>query len=169
MSQILNNDLTIKIRMVKNYGRRFSAVMAESRQELVAAMRQAGRRITVQRRAVLEYLADRSDHPSAGQIYRDLAPRVASLSLATVYNTLTALVEMGLLREIEFAVADNRYDTNLTPHINLVCVRCDSITDLDQPLPVSTEDIEARLGFKAVEFRIEYRGLCSRCRAAPHD
>ena len=140
-----------------------------SSDDLIAALRESGRRMTAQRRAIIEYLARRTDHPSPRQIYRDLTPRVPSLSLATVYNTLKALVEMGLIREIDFDGADNRYDPNLAPHINLVCARCGSIVDFDHEPPISTEELRSKLGFETVDYRIEYRGLCAGCRARAED
>jgi len=136
-----------------------------SRDDMNAAFRKSGRRMTPQRRAIVEHLACRVDHPSARQIYNHLSPRLSSLSLATVYNTLAALVDMGLVREIEFESADNRYDTNLAPHLNLVCVRCRSILDVEQELPAAPETIRSELGFEMSDFRLEYRGLCAACRA----
>ena len=133
---------------------------------MMADFEASGRRITPQRRAILGYVAGRSDHPSARQIHRGLSSRLPRPSLATVYNTLTALVELGLVREVDFEATDNRYDTNLEPHINLVCVRCGSICDVDHDLPIPPETIRSELGFEAVDFRIEYRGFCSRCRAS---
>lgn len=132
---------------------------------MMAAFEASGRRITPQRRAILGYVAGRSDHPSARQIHRGLSSRLPRPSLATVYNTLTAMVGLGLVREVDFEATDNRYDTNLGPHINLVCVRCGSICDVDHDLPIPPEAIRSELGFEAVDFRIEYRGFCSRCRA----
>lgn len=137
-----------------------------SQREMIAAFEASGRRITPQRRAILCYVAGRGDHPSARQIHRGLPSRLRRPSLATVYNTLTALVELGLIREVDFEATDNRYDTNLAPHINLVCVRCGSICDLDHDLPIPPEVIRSKLGFEAVDFRIEYRGFCSKCRAS---
>jgi Fur family peroxide stress response transcriptional regulator len=137
-----------------------------SRKDLVAALRGAGRRVTPQRQVILEYLGGRTDHPSAGQIHRNLTGRVPSLSLATVYNTLATLTELGLVREIEFDGADNRYDTNLAPHVNLVCVRCGDIMDYQRELPVRPDEIRSATGFEVVTCRVEYRGLCATCSSA---
>ena len=137
-----------------------------SQGEMMAAFEASGRRITPQRRAILGYVAGRSDHPSARQIHRGLSSLLPRPSLATVYNTLAALVELGLIREVDFEATDNRYDTNLAPHINLVCVRCGSIGDIDHDLPVPPAAIRSELGFEAVYFRIEYRGHCATCRVS---
>jgi Fe2+ or Zn2+ uptake regulation protein len=128
------------------------------------ALRGAGCRITRQRTAVIRYLAGRIDHPSARRIYSELEGTEPGLSLATVYNTLSTLVELGLIKQIDFEAVDNRYDTNLAPHINLVCTSCGRIDDFDHELPVTPEEIEHRLGFSTTDFRIEYRGVCASCR-----
>jgi Fur family peroxide stress response transcriptional regulator len=130
---------------------------------LTEALREAGCRITSQRVAIINYLAGRSDHPSARQIFDALKSAEPGLSLATVYNTLGTLVDLGLINALEFEAADNRYDTHLAPHINLICSECDRIDDLDHSLPVSPEELMERTGFEARDFRIEYRGICNRC------
>lgn len=136
---------------------------ALSRDDMNAAFRKSGRRMTPQRRAIVEHLACRIDHPSARQIYNHLSSRLSSLSLATVYNTLAVLVRLGLIREIEFEAADNRYDTNLAPHLNLVCVRCRSIQDVKLELPVAPETIRGEFGFEVHDVRFEFRGVCAAC------
>lgn len=82
-----------------------------------------------------------------------------------VYNTLATLVDLELIREIEFEGTDNRYDTNLAPHMNLVCTACGAIIDVDQRLPVSPDMIRRSHGFEVVVLRIECRGICARCLA----
>ena len=82
-----------------------------------------------------------------------------------VYNTLATLVNLGLIREMEFEATDNRYDTNLAPHMNLVCVLCGTIIDVDQRWPVSADTIRRSHGFEVVDLRVEGRGICAKCRA----
>ena len=139
--------------------------MIPTQDEIVTALRAAGRRITPQRMAIVEYLAGRADHPSARQIRHDLEDRKPRVSVATVYNTLASLVDLGLLKELEFESADNRYDTNLAPHINLVCTACGAIVDVAHQPPLSAREINSRVGFETTEMRIEYHGVCRSCRA----
>lgn len=131
------------------------------------ALRAGGGRITRQRRAILVFLAGRRDHPSVRQIYRALRRRESDLSRATVYNTVRRLVETGVLRAIGFEAGDNRFDTNLAPHLNLICTACGTIDDLEHELPVTPAEVERRLGFVATEYRVEVRGTCARCLGAP--
>ncbi len=139
--------------------------MAHTRDHMIETLRDAGFRLTRQRVTIIDCLADRDDHPSAREIFRGLPRSSPRSSLATVYNTLRTLVELGLIREMDFEAVDNRYDTNVGPHINLVCTVCGAITDFDHELPVSPEEIRSRLGFEAVDCRMEYRGVCAYCLA----
>ena len=119
--------------------------------------------MTRQRHSIIEYLAGRDDHPSARQVFSALQAAESQMSLATVYNTLATLVELGFLREMEFEAEDNRYDTNVSPHINLVCSACGDITDVDRKPPISAEEIRTALGFETTSIRMEYQGVCASC------
>lgn len=48
-------------------------------------------RITETRKAIIAYLINSTEHPSADKIYKDLLPEHPSLSLATVYNNIKVL------------------------------------------------------------------------------
>ena len=125
--------------------------------------------MTRQRRDIIEYLAMRADHPSARQVFMAVKNGDSQMSLATVYNTLATLVDLGFLKEIEFEAEDNRYDTNVSPHINLVCSACGAITDLNRKPPVSVDEIRRMLGFETTGIRLEYHGICASCRSNDSD
>ena len=92
---------------------------------LTLALQQAGMRITPQRTAICELLTVSEEHPTAAMIYDDLKPRFPSMSLATVYNTLDALVEIGAINVLGQAGDDTvHYDADTEPHVNLACLSC---------------------------------------------
>jgi Fe2+ or Zn2+ uptake regulation protein len=125
--------------------------------------------MTRQRRAIVEYLVAHDDHPSARQVFGAVQSGEKQISLATVYNTLATLVELGFVKEMEFEAGDNRYDTRPSPHINLVCTVCGMITDFDGQPPVSIEEIRKALGFRTTAVRMEYHGVCASCRSKAND
>ena len=127
---------------------------------MLTILRQSGFRITEQRQAIIDFVAGRQDHPSARQIFEEIREKTR-ISFATIYNTLETLVRMELIREIDFEHKDNRYDTNLTPHLNLVCVKCGDIIDVDFKLPVSPEEIKEKNNFTTTNYRLEYMGICA--------
>ena len=132
---------------------------------LLEALRQGGFRLTIQRRAICRYLAETTAHPTAQQIYADLKPRYPSLSLATVYNTLEALVELGAIHALGDA-GDNatHYDADTTPHLNLACVRCHRVIDIPSTqLAALEEEAQRRTGYRLLGARVVYYGLCPDC------
>ena len=131
------------------------------------ALRQAGKRITDQRRAICEYLAETPSHPTPYQVYEELSARYPDMSRATVYNTLNVLKELGAIVEIGFGADHTHYDTDAEPHINLICLRCREISDYAAPLPfASVQDaLPGDNGFLPVAMRMDLFGFCETCRA----
>ena len=137
----------------------------EKARNMERALRAAGSRISSQRRAIIDYLASATSHPSARQIFHEVRKNHPNLSLATVYNTLGVLIRMSLIKVMQFDVTDNRYEPNVAPHINLICTSCGRIEDLGQGVPVQPEEIREKVGFEVLDSRLEYYGLCAKCKA----
>ena len=133
----------------------------------VEVLRESGLRVTPQRIAICDFLTHSDDHPTAQGIYSELKPHFPSLSLATVYNTLDVLVGVGFVNVLG-SIGDDRvhFDANLSPHINLACLRCHEIVDIvsDRVNHVDAE-ITGRFGYKILGSRILYYGYCSECQA----
>ena len=136
--------------------------MRKTKIQMAAALKQAGFRLTQQRLAIIEFIAGRKDHPSARQILKKIKAD-SGISFATIYNTLKTLVDMELIKEIDFEHSNNRYDTNLIPHLNLVCIKCGKIQDIDFKLPISSDEIKTKKNFTTTSYRLEYMGICSQC------
>ncbi|GIV78376.1 transcriptional repressor [Litorilinea aerophila] len=130
------------------------------------ALKQAGYRITPQRRIICEYLAQTHSHPTPYQVYEELSREHPDISRATVYNTLNTLQELGVIVEIGFGAGHSHYETNPAPHINLICLRCHKIIDYEGPLPaLGDEEWMAReTGFQPVAAKVEVVGFCRECR-----
>ncbi|WP_457638204.1 manganese-dependent transcriptional regulator PerR [Oceanithermus sp.] len=127
----------------------------------------AMKRLTRQRKAVLDVVQKARNHPDAAWIYQEVRKVVPSISLGTVYRTLDALVEEGKIIQLARAGEATRYDANPTPHHHLICERCGEIVDLELELPNLLD--KAREAFPDLRFhdvQIEFHGLCARCSQA---
>jgi Fe2+ or Zn2+ uptake regulation protein len=139
-------------------------MLSRTKEEYTRFFKDSGHRMTRQRGLVFEYLSESEGyHPSARNVFESLAAKDGSISVATVYNTLGSLVQLGLIKIIEFESGDNRYELNLEPHINLICSSCGGIEDLQIGPSIHTRCAREHLGFHVRDFRLEYYGLCSRC------
>lgn len=136
---------------------------------LTSALKQAGMRVTPQRVAICDLLAASDEHPTAAMIYDELKPRFDSLSLATVYNTLDALVGLGVVNVLG-QVGDDKvhYDADTEPHVNLACISCSRIIDIpSEHVTHLDSEITAASGYKLLGARVLYYGLCPDCQKKP--
>ena len=132
---------------------------------IVTRLKERGLRVTPQRFAVLRNLLARTDHPTAEGILSDLNQQAPASSQATVYASLRALCDVGLVREVHLQGGVCRYDANVTPHHHFLCRSCGRIEDIPwhQLEQVRTDRISAGLQVDSVE--VTLRGTCEQCQS----
>jgi Fur family peroxide stress response transcriptional regulator len=136
--------------------------MAESDQaKWVEALRGAGLRLTRQRLAMVECFADDVSHPTAQALHARLCARFPGISVATVYNTLSALTAIGACRKLELGGA-SRFDPNVTPHDHAVCDDCGRVRDVQRARRAAA----TVPGFEVHRVERVFRGLCAQCARA---
>ncbi|MDR1283755.1 MAG: transcriptional repressor, partial [Opitutaceae bacterium] len=93
----------------------------------------SGLRSTPQRELVYNVLLTRRDHPTADEIFARAKTDLPTISLATVYNCLDALVAHDLVRAVHFERAPTRYCPHLQPHAHFHDEDTGHIHDIDLP------------------------------------
>lgn len=133
--------------------------------ELIAALKERGFRLTPQRVELVRLIAASEGHPSAAQLYENIRNQFPTMSQATVYKTLTLLKEMNQVLEIDLR-DDSHYDGNQPhPHPHLICTRCNNIMDGELDLdPASIMKLEDTSGYQIVRAQVVFYGLCPECR-----
>ena len=134
--------------------------------QMVEKLRGREYRLTPQRLAVLKILAVSHGHPSVERIYEQVKIDFPTTSLATVYKTVSLVKELGEVLELGFSDDSNRYDGNKPyPHPHLICTRCKKIIDPDlSGLHHMTKELETETGFRIVNHRMDFFGICPDCR-----
>ncbi len=132
---------------------------------MLASLRRRKIRITPQRLAILRVLAASKGHPAVEQIHQQVARTFPTMSLATVYKTVSLLKQLGEVLELGFADASSRYDGNRPyPHPHVICTRCRKILDPDlAALETLAREIAAETGFRIEAHRVDFFGLCPEC------
>ncbi|MEZ3549919.1 MAG: transcriptional repressor [Muribaculaceae bacterium] len=122
----------------------------------------AGIRPSLQRIAVLSIVMNGKRHPSADEVFSEMAEMYPSLSRTTVYNALHSLTNAGLIKELEIESGCMRYDFARQPeHAHFKCRDCGKIFDMAIPdgLRESLSD-----GFAADSVELSFKGLCPDCK-----
>jgi Fe2+ or Zn2+ uptake regulation protein len=134
---------------------------------LLERLRANGWRITPQRRAIVQALAGEHVHRTADQVHAAARALVPEVSLATVYNTLNELVDMGEISAIHVGDGSARYDPKVGPdHHHLVCTACGRMFDV---LPSGVDNLtlptDQHHGMRIENVEVVFRGRCSDCAA----
>jgi len=135
-------------------------------QELSKACRLNGLPLTPQRRVILETLAERTDHPSADELFDNVKKEFPGISRTTVYRVLETFVKLGLVQKINTHEARARFDADTSRHHHLLCVGCGMLSDLGD-LHIDEVKVEKLNlnGFQPLDFSIQLTGLCAECLA----
>lgn len=135
---------------------------------LMAVLKRRRCRLTPQRLAILGQVARSEGHPSIEEIYERLKGDFPTMSIATVYKTVTLLKELGEVLELSFPEEGvKRYDgAKPYPHPHLICVRCRKILDPEIGNLTPLVETAGRLtGFRILSHRLDLYGLCPDCQA----
>ena len=138
--------------------------MSMKTQQLIARLRDSGYKVTPQRLAVCETILSSREHPTADQVYQEVKKKYPTMSLATVYQALHLLTKLGLVRELGFSDRVSRYESNTSPHINIICQKCGEICDYEaKSVKEMWSQIIGELGFKPTGQRLDIYRYCDRC------
>jgi Fe2+ or Zn2+ uptake regulation protein len=122
------------------------------------------RRMTRQRRVILEELQKTKTHPTADELYNRVREKIPNVSLGTVYRNLEVLSQCGVILKLETTGSHMRFDPNVENHYHIRCVNCGRVADA----PVEMFDgIDAQLEqasrYRIIGHRLEFMGICPHC------
>ena len=117
------------------------------------------------RNAILEYLRQTDEHPSAEMVYTHLKPEYPDLSLGTVYRNLSMFKQQGEIISIGTVNGVERFDGNTMPHVHFVCTGCDAVADLPQiQVPEAlNQQVTLQTGGHIDRCQLTFVGQCNRC------
>ncbi len=129
------------------------------------------KRNTKQKDTILRSLQNRTDHPSADELYEEVRKELPRISLGTVYRNLMNLSEAGEIRVLDTGSGHRRFDPDTSDHAHFRCLRCGRVEDVPGDVSVPRLDRgepwvrerEIRRGY------LIYVGLCPVCRQEGED
>jgi Fur family peroxide stress response transcriptional regulator len=122
-----------------------------------------GLRLTPQRQQVYDVLIQKRDHPTAEEVFIRAKQAMPDISMATVYNCLDALVQCGLVRQVQLERGATRFCPNMEEHCHYYCDECGTVFDV--ALAGNSAVVPRPKGFKIDHYEIAVHGLCAGCAA----
>ena len=146
-----------------------SQMDARIKEKFDAFIQKKGLRRTTQREVIVQVVFSKDEHFTAEELFERLRKVDGNTSQATVYRTLSMLVEADLLRQIDLGENQVTYDPNFhdkPSHNHLVCIDCSRVVEFeDGNVDLQSESVTRRVGFKALRLSIKIEGSCEQLRS----
>jgi Fur family ferric uptake transcriptional regulator len=130
---------------------------ADKTLRMTQALRDSGVRVTRQREALLRVLTEAEDHPDATELHRRARVVDDSVSLATVYRTLTVLEREGVVQRLSFENGGARFEVaDQAHHDHIVDLDSGTIVEFrNERIEELQRQIAAEMGYEIIHHRME--------------
>lgn len=135
-------------------------------EQAIAQLRAHGERVTPARRAILAVLRDDPRHLDAESIASQVAEREPGVHRATVYRSLQALSDCGVVTHTHVPGGATIYHLaeSARQHAHLQCERCEKFFDVPADLlDAIAENASAQYGFTIDRSHAALLGICADC------
>jgi Fur family ferric uptake transcriptional regulator len=133
---------------------------------LIAALEDAGYRLTGPRRALADLIVDRGGATfTAADLVADVRSRGLGIGRATVFRAIDVLEAVGAIERLDLQNGEHAYVACVpTHHHHVVCSRCARASEIgDLGLGAVAREVARRTGYRVEEHRLELFGLCPDC------
>ncbi len=140
----------------------------ESKFREYLASRPTPQRFTEQQRELVAHVFAKHSHFDAEQLIEELKKANKRVSRATVYRTLSKLVDAGLLRRIELGTRTvYDHDYGYPAHDHMVCEQCGTMIEFqNEELDRVLRAVMGEHQFRGNTRTLVIRGVCAACNAA---
>jgi len=140
-------------------------------EHLAESLQTSGRRVTRQRRLVMQVLQDNPGHLEAEAVYALAKASDPNISLPTVYRTLAVLKEMGLVEDHTLGEDHAHFEAvPETPHYHFTCLKCGQVMEFDAPQVMQVvRALSEREGLQVTDVHLLLSGYCAQCRTGDPD
>jgi Fur family ferric uptake transcriptional regulator len=120
---------------------------------------------TVQRKQIIMEFIKAGGHLSAEELFRLVKKKQSGVGLASVYRTLSSLVQAGLAVERRFLDRNSVYEIHEKDehHDHLICLSCRKIFEFENETIESLQrEVAKGMGFQLQDHKLELYGICQR-------
>jgi Fur family peroxide stress response transcriptional regulator len=131
--------------------------------DYVALLKDNNLKVTPQRLEIVQELY-RQRHMSIDEIYKSLQNKFPSISLATIYKNINAMIDIFFITEIKIPYKKSVYELTKARHSHVVCNKCNTILDIDVDIDSIFNQAKILSDYSLEECSIVLNGLCPKCK-----
>lgn len=118
--------------------------------------------MTKQRELILSILKQSDRHLTADEVFFLAKLKMPSIAMATVYNNLNAMNEIGVVARTHIDGSADCFEIITEPHDHLLCDSCGRISDIR--LPTLPSVFETAIGTEIESYDLTVHYICPDCR-----
>ncbi len=128
-------------------------------------LRERDLKVTPQRLGILSLMHEEG-HISVEDLYEKIRKQFSSISLATLYKNVNAMMERALVKEVKIPNMKSKYEIIKEPHAHILCESCGSFEDVNIDMNQIVTLLPGALEFKMLETSVVFSGVCHACQRA---
>jgi len=125
-------------------------------------LRERELKVTPQRLGILSLMHE-AGHISVEDLYEKIRKQFSSISLATLYKNVNAMMEKALVKEVKVPNMKSKYEIIKEPHAHILCESCGGFEDVAIDMTQIEAMLPRTLDFKMHESSVVYSGVCKKC------
>ncbi len=128
-------------------------------------LRENGIKVTPQRLSIVEELYGQV-HMSVDELYGAIKKKFPSISLATVYKNINAMLEKSFILEVKIPNQKSKYELAKESHSHVMCESCGKVEDITLDLHSITQKAANLTNYKINDDALVLSGICPSCKAS---
>jgi len=137
--------------------------MLTKNDKLGKKLKERGLKATPQRLMLLNIIEEYG-HVDIEFLYERLKETIPTISISTVYNNVKKLQDAGIIKEVKISTFRPLYETNISEHIHLVCIKCKKIADFYADKEEVKNFFSSIIKKDILSFEINLFYLCEECK-----
>ena len=117
---------------------------------------------TPQRLVIIESI-DKYGHINIDTLYEEVKSKFSSISLATIYKNINAMIQNLLLLEVKIPNQKSVFEIVKEQHSHLVCNECEEVIDIKIDTKRIVESISSDYQFQIEQSDLVFSGKCAKC------
>ena len=119
-------------------------------------------KVTPQRVAIIEELVSHG-HMNIEELYQALTKRFPSISLATIYKNINAMVEKDFVQEVKIPEQKSKFELTKESHAHVVCRECRKVEDIVVGTEAILGEVKDLSHYQIEKNDLVFTGLCPEC------
>jgi Fur family ferric uptake transcriptional regulator len=137
---------------------------SSTRDEILAAIRHSGGRVTTTKRALIDVLVSSTEHLTAEEITAEIQRNEPDASSSTIYRNLEELEGLGFVVHSHLGRAAAVYHLAGPVHGHLLCSNCAATIEVpSETFEPLVRAMRREYGFDVDRHHLALSGLCSAC------